>query len=231
MTIYSPQTINGGLYITSPTAGTGAALMSVTATGTTISPSGVSQAIFAATGIQFPQLGGATGIIGINASGYLYETNTINNTNIINPTITGQTIFQPTGPSPINYAVTNTQIYVAKLPTGSATGVLATITVPGYSGAPITTGMVQIDTETSMTSAITNDAARFKHSWQWRAATGAVTPLGPLVVTMAAGTNSNGVPTGWNTTIQQATGTIQVISSTSTGTIDVAALVQWGYVS
>ena len=154
--------------------------------------------------------------------------------------LTGKSIFLPTGPT-IPYAAVNSQIFTTQIPSGTATGVAFNIPLPGYTGAPISTGTLEIDCETVMVSSIYTGAARFKHTWQWMVATGTLgqgnVPIGPLTTSLSVGNGMSGaLPTGWYATLQIGAtgGSAQLVCNTQNPTgvpqvVDCKISTQFGY--
>jgi pectate lyase-like protein len=158
--------------------------------------------------------------------------------------VTNYTSQQPAGlvtytPTPTGYiipcAIVNSQIFTNQVTSGVATGIICTIPLPGNAGAPIGTGMMTFDAETSMIAPTQTGAARFKHSWGWSVASGAVTPFGSLITSIAIGNYSGAAPTGWIATVQVASGpNVQVVANTQNPTglsqlVDCMSFVQWSY--
>lgn len=176
-----------------------------------------------ATGVQGPT--GPVGIAGLSFSGVA----------------TGLTTFQPANAvgTPITTAVVNSQIFTTKIGSGGFTGIIATIPLYGASGTTPSpaTGMTELDVQTTMVSvAPSNDAARFKYSWQIVGiGTALATPLGNVISALAVGTNgtptSAAVPSGWNTTAQLDINknNILLYASIPSGTVDVKSNVMWGF--
>ena len=140
----------------------------------------------------------------------------------------------------IPYAAVNSQIFTTQIPSGTATGVAFNIPLPGYTGAPISTGMLEIDCETAMISSVYTGAARFKHTWQWSVQTGiaglGAKPVGPLTTSLSVGNYSGGLPTGWGATLQinGTGGSAQLVMVTQSPSgpaqsVDAKISTQWGY--
>lgn len=153
---------------------------------------------------------------------------------LVGPSIEGETVFLPATSAPATYASVDSEIFTGQTTSGAHTNiVLATIPLPGTSGAPCTEGQIDLDVEISMKSTTTTDAARFKLSWSWSVDTpGSPVALGTLVSSLSIGTNSGSAPSGWSATIALDGGSqnaLVKVTGDSTLNVNVRVLAQWSY--
>lgn len=125
----------------------------------------------------------------------------------------------------------NEQLFTTSTYSGGYTGVIASIPLPGQTGAPIQYGSLSIDADVSMLSTSAIDAAKFKLSSQFLtfSPTGPSTVVGILSSTVY-GTNNATSPTGWSAAIQQATSFVNlIVSSVGDDVVNSGSLVKWYY--
>jgi len=119
-------------------------------------------------------------------------------------TIVGKVTYQPATVAPLTVANIDSQIFPGQTTPGSHTGVvIATIPLPGTTGADATRGLFTLNVEVEMQSTTTADAAYFKMCWSWSVETPAnPIALGALITSLSTGTNAGAPPAGWSATIQ-----------------------------
>lgn len=151
---------------------------------------------------------------------------------ITDPFVYDLSSFLPLSPAPITYAAVDSKIFVSQQVSGTVTGYVFLIPLPGCTGAPVTTGMLAVDVETAFVGAQGTAAARFKHSAAWVTdSTGVVGALGPTVTSLSIGTNTGMAPSGWHATLQQSSGPNAQVLWNATGGVDIMSFAQWSYTS
>lgn len=148
--------------------------------------------------------------------------------------IVGKTTYQPAALGPLTVGNVNTQIFPGQTTPASHTGVvIATLPLPGTTGADATRGLFTLNVEVEMQSTTTADAAYFKLCWSWSVQTIAnPIALGALVTSLSTGTNSGAPPAGWSATIQLDGSSLNAqvaVDGDATLTVNVKVLAQYSF--
>ena len=93
--------------------------------------------------------------------------------------------------------------------------------------------MLEVDCEVTMVSTTSAVAARYKMTWQWAVETpGSPVAMSTLTTSLSVGTNAGAPPSGWTAALQLDGGSNNaqlVVTGDASLTVDVKALIQYGY--